>query len=40
MANFALVLGARHGGWCYRDTAKALRDMGHSVATPDQYRCG
>ncbi len=34
MANFVLVHGAWHGGWCYRDTAKALRAAGHNVFTP------
>ena len=34
MANFVLVHGAWHGGWCYRDTANELRDRGHVVVTP------
>jgi pimeloyl-ACP methyl ester carboxylesterase len=34
MATFVLVHGAWHGGWCYRDTAKALRAAGHDVFTP------
>ncbi len=34
MATFVLVHGAWHGGWCYRDTAKALRATGHTVFTP------
>ncbi|MBC7711176.1 MAG: alpha/beta hydrolase [Rhizobacter sp.] len=34
MATFVLVPGAWHGGWCYRDTAKALRTQGHTVFTP------
>jgi pimeloyl-ACP methyl ester carboxylesterase len=34
MATFVLVHGAWHGGWCYRDVAKALRDKGHIVFTP------
>jgi pimeloyl-ACP methyl ester carboxylesterase len=34
MANVVLVHGAWHGGWCYRDTAKALRAMGHNVFAP------
>jgi pimeloyl-ACP methyl ester carboxylesterase len=34
MANFVLVHGAWHGGWCYRDTAAALRAAGHTVFTP------
>ena len=34
MANFVLVHGAWHGGWCYRDTANELRGRGHIVVTP------
>jgi len=34
MANIVLVHGAWHGGWCYRDTARALRAAGHAVFTP------
>jgi pimeloyl-ACP methyl ester carboxylesterase len=34
MSTFVLVHGAWHGGWCYRDTAKALRAAGHTVYTP------
>ncbi len=34
MANIVLVHGAWHGGWCYRDAAKALRAAGHNVFTP------
>lgn len=34
MANFVLVHGAWHGGWCWRDTARALRAQGHDVFTP------
>ena len=34
MANFVLVHGAWHGGWCYRDTANELRGRGHVVITP------
>lgn len=34
MANFVLVHGAWHGGWCYRDTANELRGRGHVVVTP------
>ena len=33
-ATFVLVHGAWHGGWCYRDTAQALRQFGHTVYTP------
>jgi len=40
MANFVLVHGAWHGGWCYRDTAKALRAMGHDVFTPTHTGVG
>jgi pimeloyl-ACP methyl ester carboxylesterase len=34
MASIVLVHGAWHGGWCYRDTAAALRAKGHQVFTP------
>jgi pimeloyl-ACP methyl ester carboxylesterase len=34
MATYVLVHGAYHGGWCWRDTAKKLRDYGHEVHTP------
>ncbi len=34
MAVFVLVHGAWHGGWCWADTASALRAMGHEVHTP------
>jgi pimeloyl-ACP methyl ester carboxylesterase len=34
MATYILVHGAWHGGWCYRDTAAALRAKGHTVFTP------
>jgi pimeloyl-ACP methyl ester carboxylesterase len=34
MANIVLVHGAWHGGWCYRDTAAALRAKGHNVFSP------
>jgi pimeloyl-ACP methyl ester carboxylesterase len=34
MATYVLVHGAYHGGWCWRDTAKKLRDYGHEVLTP------
>jgi pimeloyl-ACP methyl ester carboxylesterase len=40
MANFVLVHGAWHGGWCYRDTAKILRAAGHTVCTPTHTGCG
>jgi pimeloyl-ACP methyl ester carboxylesterase len=31
MGTFVLIPGAWHGGWCYRDVARALRAMGHTV---------
>jgi len=34
MTNFVLVHGVWSGGWCYRETAAALRRNGHSVFTP------
>ena len=40
MATFVLVHGAWHGGWCYRDTAKAQRDAGHTVFTPTHSGVG
>ena len=40
MANFVLVHGAWHGGWCYRDTAAALRAAGHAVFTPTHTGVG
>jgi pimeloyl-ACP methyl ester carboxylesterase len=40
MAQFVLVHGAWHGGWCYRDTAKALRAAGHEVHAPTHTGVG
>jgi len=40
MGSFVLVHGAWHGGWCYRETAKALRAMGHDVFTPTHTGVG
>lgn len=40
MANFVLVHGAWHGGWCYRDTARLLRAAGHTVHTPTHSGVG
>jgi pimeloyl-ACP methyl ester carboxylesterase len=40
MANFVLVHGAWHGGWCWRDTARMLRAQGHVVATPTHTGVG
>jgi len=34
MANFVLVHGLFHGGWCFRRVAKLLRNQGHDVFTP------
>lgn len=33
-ANFVLVHGAWHGGWCWRRVADRLRGLGHTVFTP------
>jgi pimeloyl-ACP methyl ester carboxylesterase len=40
MANFVLVHGAWHGGWCWRDVARLLRAQGHTVATPTHTGVG
>ncbi len=34
MANFVLVHGGGHGGWCYHKLARLLRRAGHDVITP------
>jgi len=34
MANFVLVHGAWHGGWCWVRVAERLRAAGHRVTTP------
>lgn len=34
MANYVLIHGAWHGGWCWREVAKILRAQGHTVFTP------
>ncbi|WP_029584949.1 alpha/beta fold hydrolase [Bradyrhizobium sp. URHD0069] len=34
MANFVLVHGAWHGGWCWKRVAELLRTKHHSVFTP------
>ena len=34
MANYVLIHGAWHGGWCWREVAKTLRAQGHTVFTP------
>jgi pimeloyl-ACP methyl ester carboxylesterase len=33
-STFVLVHGGRHGGWCWRSVAYALRRAGHVVLTP------
>jgi pimeloyl-ACP methyl ester carboxylesterase len=40
MARYVLVHGAWHGGWCYRETARALRGAGHDVFTPTHTGLG
>ncbi len=34
MANFVLVHGGAHGGWCFQPLARVLRQKGHEVYTP------
>jgi pimeloyl-ACP methyl ester carboxylesterase len=34
MANFVLVHGGGHGGWCFQPLARVLRDKGHEVYAP------
>lgn len=34
MANFVLVHGGGHGGWCYQAVARILREQNHTVYTP------
>lgn len=34
MANYVLVHGMWHGGWCWRAVARLLRSAGHEVQTP------
>lgn len=31
---YVLIHGGRHGGWCWRDVAAGLRELGHLVHTP------
>jgi pimeloyl-ACP methyl ester carboxylesterase len=31
---YVLVHGAYHGGWCWKDVAARLRELGHTVYTP------
>ncbi len=40
MATYVLVHGAWHGGWCWRETASALRAAGHTVHTPTHTGVG
>ena len=40
MATFLLVHGAWHGGWCWADTEKALRAMGHETHAPTMTGLG
>lgn len=40
MANFVLVHGAFHGGWCWARVAAHLRHRGHTVFTPTQTGLG
>jgi pimeloyl-ACP methyl ester carboxylesterase len=35
LANFVLIHGAWHGGWCWDEVAPRLRAAGHTVAAPD-----
>jgi pimeloyl-ACP methyl ester carboxylesterase len=37
---YMLVHGAWHGGWCWREVAEGLREMGHRVSTPTQTGLG
>lgn len=34
MANFVLIHGGGHGGWCYQPVARLLQAAGHLVYTP------
>jgi len=35
MANFVLIHGAMHGGWCWERVVPLLTDQGHHVTAPD-----
>lgn len=35
MANFVLIHGAFHGGWCWSEISSRLKDAGHTVLAPD-----
>jgi pimeloyl-ACP methyl ester carboxylesterase len=40
MANYVLVHGGGHGGWCYQRVARLLRSKGHDVYTPTMTGLG
>jgi hypothetical protein len=40
MANFVLVHGAWHGGWCWRDVVAPLARAGPRVFAPPHTRVG
>jgi len=40
MANFVLVHGGGHGGWCYNKVSPLLRAAGHLVHAPSLTGCG
>ena len=37
---YVLVHGAWHGGWCWREVARLLGDLGHHLTTPTQTGLG
>lgn len=39
MATYVLVHGSWHGGWCWKEVARALRSAGHEVFTPTLSGC-
>lgn len=39
MTTYVLVHGSWHGGWCWRETARALRSGGHEVFAPTLSGC-
>jgi pimeloyl-ACP methyl ester carboxylesterase len=40
MATYVLVHGGAHGGWCYQNVARLLRQAGHEVVTPTMTGVG
>lgn len=40
MANYVLVHGGWHGGWCWREVENVLRTQGHSVFSPTMTGLG